>query len=116
MTRTEMGGLLKEAAAKLRAVTQDRDAKDVELAGLHKTARAEKIADRMMERGLIAPESRTEKVAELQEREDLDVLEQAVELSTSEELAKVAAVGESPAGAGLDPLSAFLLGAVSEAV
>jgi hypothetical protein len=112
MTRTEVGGLLKEAAVTIRNVTQERDAFAVELDGLKKEKRAGKLADRMVEKGIIAPDVRQEKIAELMERDDLRVLEEAVELSTSESLSKIAAVGEAPAGDALDPITRFLLGSV----
>jgi len=102
--------LLKTSAVALRSVTQERDELQVKVDGFEKSAKATVIVEKMVERGLIEPAASQEKVAELVEKDNLDVIEEAVNLSTSDELAKIAAVGESDQpGAGRDVLEQFLL-------
>lgn len=109
MTTAEVGTLLKTAAATLRTVTHERDAALTKLATVQKKDKAEKLASQMVERGMISHSDVQQKTAELIERDNLDVIEEALNLSAPEELAKIAQVGEEPSGAGMDPLTAFVL-------
>ena len=102
--------LLKQASATVRALTQDRDQLATQLAILEKKSQAQKIASEMRDRGLIADTDVPEKVAELQERDNLEVVEEALNLSAPEELAKIASVGDSPsAAAGVSELESYVM-------
>lgn len=96
--------MLKQAAATIRTLTQDRDEARAELAGRITRDRAVKVASLMVERGHLALEDQDEKVKGLIEgsAEDLAVTEKAMEIASAPEgVAKLASVGEDSAGDGL---------------
>lgn len=109
MNHEQVGTLLKQSAAQLRSVTAERDEALESLAEYEKRARAEKVATDMIERELLPSSDREEKVAELMERDDLAVVEEALNLSAPDQLAKVASVGEESRGDGMSELERFIL-------
>ncbi len=110
-TSKEVGNLLKQAAATVRAITQERDGYQIKLAEREKRERAEKVSSLMIDRGYLTEEDKAEKTAALIEgKEDLTVLEKALELtSTPEGVAKLAVVGEAPAGDALSQFEQFVI-------
>lgn len=80
--------MMKTAASTLRALSEDNSKLRTEneelvekVASYEKKARAEAIAAKMEEKGLNTDLSLQEKVAQIMNRDDLDVLEQAVGMS-----------------------------------
>lgn len=107
----EVGNLLKQAASSLRGVTQQRDEAQTKLVEREKRDRAEKVSALMVERGYLTPEDQSEKTASLIEgKENLEILEKALELTSAPEgVAKLASVGEAPAGDALSQFEQFVL-------
>lgn len=117
----ETRGMLKQSAEMIRQLTQDRDEARAELAGRITRDRAVKVASQMVERGHLAPEDQDEKVLGLVNgsAEDLAVTEKAMEIASAPEgVAKLASVGEDPAGDGLSLFEQAILshGRVSDDV
>lgn len=116
MKTAEIGQLLKQASAQLRDLSEQNTQLSAQVSGFERGIRAEKIVEKMISRGLVPEENRAEKVAEFKDKEDLSVLEKAVEISTPEELAKIASVsspsvvGETSDEVGHSALESFLLG------
>ena len=109
MTKEELAQLCKTAGQKLREVNDQYSQVKEELDAFKKEARVNKLVSKMVDSGLVGEDAREEKVAQILERDDLAVLEEAVDLSTSEKLSKIASVAEED-GSGADPISTYLLG------
>lgn len=101
--------LLKQSAASLRALATQNEELETKLAAREKQDKAESIASQMRDRGLLADSDMSEKVSELKERDNLDVIEAALDLSAPDDLAKIASIGESPAAGGMSDLEAYVM-------
>lgn len=88
----QVGQMMKLAAENVRALSTENQGLRTKIAHYEKRERAEKIAAAMEAKGLEPETTMEAKIANLLEREDLSVLEQAVELTASQ--MKTASVAE----------------------
>ncbi len=88
----EVGQVMRLAAENLRALSEENQGLKTKVSSFEKKARAEKIASVMEQKGLEPDLSLDEKVEGLLQREDLDVMEQAVGMQASQ--MKLASVAE----------------------
>lgn len=88
----QVGQMMKLAAENVRALSTENQGLRAKIAHYEKRERAEKIAAAMEAKGLEPETTMEAKIANLLEREDLSVLEQAVELTASQ--MKTASVAE----------------------
>lgn len=92
LSNVEASQMMKLAAENLRALSEENQELRTKVAAYEKREKAERIASLMDEKGLEPDASFQEKVAGLLKREDLDVVEQAVEFSAPQ--MKIASVHE----------------------
>lgn len=92
LSEAQVGQMLKEAAATVRALSEERQTLKTKVAHYEKKERAEKIAAQMDEKRLQSDLSFTDKVRGLMGRDDLDVVEEAVGLTAPQ--MKLASVAE----------------------
>lgn len=94
ISNVQASGMMKAAAASIRALSEERQAlaaKNEELqskvAHFEKKERAEKLASLMEDKHLQPELSYSEKVASIMERENLDVLEEAIGMQAPQKTA-----------------------------
>lgn len=99
ISNAQASQLMKTAAENLRALSEDNKAKDAliseqkeKIAHFEKKAHAERIAEIMEEKGINPEVSFKDKVAGIMTRDDLKVLEEAVNLNAPQ--IKIASVHE----------------------
>lgn len=88
----EVGQVMKISAGTIRALSEENQDLKTKVASFEKRAKAEEIAAKMEEKGLQPELSLKQKTAGLLEREDLDVVAEAVSLSAPQ--MKLASVAE----------------------
>jgi hypothetical protein len=92
VSAAQAGQMMKLAAESLRALSEENQSLRTKVASYEKKERAERIAKAMDDKGLEPELEYQEKVAGLLQRDDLDVVEQAVGLSAPQ--MKLASVHE----------------------
>ncbi len=107
----DASSILKTAGATIRALADRVRDLETENAAFKKEARAKTIATSMEEKGLNNELSFEEKVASLKQREDLDVVEEAIKMASKQNVSFGSLVedGSGPGGGGLHPFESFLL-------
>ena len=107
----DASSLLKTAGATIRTLKQECDRLKAENDAFRKEARVKDIARSMEEKGLNSELSTEEKVAQLREAPNLDVIEEAVKIASKQSvgIGSVTRDGEGPGGGGLSPFEQFIL-------
>ena len=77
----QIAGMLKTSSAVIRELSEENQQLRTKVAHFEKKERAEKIASQMAEKELQPELSHSQKVAGLMQRDNLDVVEQAVDIS-----------------------------------
>jgi hypothetical protein len=88
----EVGQVMKISAGTIRALSEENQVLKTKVASFEKRAMAEDLATKMEEKGLQPELSKMQKVAGLMERDDLEVVKEAVSLSAPQ--MKLASVAE----------------------
>lgn len=86
LSNAEAGQINKLAAQTIRALSGENQELKTKVSAYEKREKAEKLAKQMEEKGLEPDLSMEEKVASLLQRDDLEVMEQAVDLTASQRM------------------------------
>lgn len=107
----EQNKVLEKAASALEELERQNSELREKLASFEKKDRCEKIAMRMIEKGLVQDEAEafTEKVAELMGSDKLDIIEQAVDMSIHALTLGSEDDREKVASKKLNPIEALIL-------
>lgn len=110
LSSEEVAATLSQVGPTLRALSEENRALKEKVAHFEKRDRVEKIASVMEEKQLDTSSTYEEKIAALMQREDLDVVENAIQMSAPQ--IKLAEVSDAP-GNPSDAQSAFEAGLLS---
>lgn len=105
LSSDEVRDTLAQVGPTLRALSEENSDLKEKLAHFQKKERAEKLASSMHQKGLNPETTQEEKVAALMQRDNLDVIEEAVNMSAPQ--IKLAEVSDHP-GSPSDAASSFV--------
>ena len=104
LSSTKVAEVLRQVGPTLRALSEENQALKEKVAHYEKRDRAEKIASQMEAKNLDTDSPYAEKVERLMGRDDLDVVEEAIQMSAQQ--IKLAELSDDP-GNSRDATSAF---------
>lgn len=107
LSSDEVAATLSQVGPTLRALSEENQGLKVKVAAFERKERVEKIATAMTQKGLDHDTTHEQKVDSLMENDNLDVVEQAIEMSAPQ--IKLAAVSDH-AGNPSDAKSSFEAG------
>jgi hypothetical protein len=98
LSSDEVAAALSQVGPTLRALSEENEGLKEKLAAFQKKERVEKLASTMQRKGLNPETSLEEKVAALMQRDNLEVIEEAVSMSAPQ--MKLAEVSDHPGNPG----------------